>query len=87
MNRTPVQITWDFSDDGPNFTRVGFELRTEPAGRLAKITESLGARGYSKRQWKTALERLRMIFEERPEGELARATVAAYEPRTAPRYG
>jgi hypothetical protein len=28
-----------------------------------------------------------MIFEERPDGELKRATIAGYEPAKAPRFG
>jgi uncharacterized protein YndB with AHSA1/START domain len=87
LNRGRVQIVWDFFDEGPRQTKVEFEMRTEPGTRLQSISESLGAHGYYKRQYATALERLRMIFEERPEGELARATVAGYEPMKAPRYG
>ena len=87
LNRGRVQIVWDFSQEGPGLTEVSFEMRTEPGGKLQSIAESLGAHGYYKRQYATALERLRLIFEERPEGELARATVAGYEPLKAPRYG
>jgi Polyketide cyclase / dehydrase and lipid transport len=87
LNRGRVQLVWDFEKEGPSLTHVELELRTEPGGRLQGMAESLGARGYYKRQYATALERLRLIFEERPEGELARATVAGYEPLKAPRYG
>jgi hypothetical protein len=87
LNRGRVQIVWDFVQEGPELTKVEFEMRTEPGGRLQQVAEGLGAHGYYKRQYATALERLRMIFEERPEGELARATVAGYEPLKAPRYG
>ena len=87
LNRGRVQIVWDFSQEGPGMTKVAFEMRTEPGGRLQAVVEALGAHGYYKRQYTTALERLRMIFEERPEGELARASVAGYEPLKAPRYG
>lgn len=86
LNKSRVQLVWDFSQEGPALTRVALEMRTEPASRLARLAET-GARGYYKRNWRRALERLRKIFEERPEGELARATVAAYEPLKAPRYG
>jgi uncharacterized protein YndB with AHSA1/START domain len=86
LNRSRVQILWDFVQEGPALTRVGFEMRTEPGGRLERLAE-IGAHGYYRRQWKAALERLRQIFEERPDGELARATVAGYEPLKAPRYG
>jgi uncharacterized protein YndB with AHSA1/START domain len=87
LGRTLVQLVWDFSSDGPNLTRVALEFETQPTGRLAAASESLGSRRYHKRQYKIALERLRMIFEEPPRGELARATVAAYEPAKAARYG
>jgi uncharacterized protein YndB with AHSA1/START domain len=87
LNRGRVQIVWDFFQEGPEQTRIEFEMRTEPGGKLQRIAEGFGARGYYKRQYKTALERLRMIFEERPAGDLARATVAGYEPLKAPRYG
>jgi hypothetical protein len=39
------------------------------------------------RQSKTALERLRLIFEEGAHEPLARATVAGFEPLKAPRFG
>jgi uncharacterized protein YndB with AHSA1/START domain len=87
LNRSLVQITWDFSQEGPNLTRVAFDMRTQPGRRLEAVAQALGAHGYYERQWRIALERLRMIFEERPEGELARATIAAYEPLKAARYG
>jgi uncharacterized protein YndB with AHSA1/START domain len=86
LNRSRVQILWNLVQEGPALTRVGFEMRTEPSGRLGQLSE-IGAHGYYRRQWKAALERLRKIFEERPDGELARATVAGYEPLKAPRYG
>jgi uncharacterized membrane protein len=87
LNRGRVQIVWDFSQEGPALTEVGFEMRTEPGGKLQSMAESFGAHGYYKRQYTAALERLRLIFEERPAGELARATIAGYEPLKAPRYG
>ena len=87
LNRGRVQIVWDFEKEGPALTHIEFEMRSEPATRLQGITDSLGAHGYYKRQYAAALERLRIIFEERPEGELARASIAAYEPLKAPRYG
>ena len=87
LNRGRVQLVWDFEKEGPSLTHVSLEMRTEPAGRLQSMAQSLGAHGYYQRQYDTALERLRLIFEERPEGELARATVAGYEPLKAPRYG
>lgn len=86
LNGSRVQVLWELAQEGPGLTRVSFEMRTEPGSRLAGLGE-IGAHGYYRRQWKTALERLRRIFEERPEGALARATVAGHEPLKAPRYG
>jgi uncharacterized protein YndB with AHSA1/START domain len=87
LNRSRVQITWDFTKEGPTLTHVEFEMLAEPHRRLERVQQSLGGHGYYKRQWRTALERLRMIFEDPPEGELARATIAGYEPLKAARYG
>jgi uncharacterized protein YndB with AHSA1/START domain len=87
LNRGRVQITWDFVQEGPHLTEVEFDMRTEPGRRLEAVAESLGSHGYYKRQYATALERLRIVFEEGARGELARASVAAYEPLKAPRYG
>jgi len=86
LNRSRVQVVWELTQDGTSLTQVSFEMRTEPYALLGRLSE-IGAHGYYKRQWKTGLERLRKIFEERPEGELARASVAGYEPLKAPRYG
>ena len=86
LNKSRVQLVWEIVHEGPALTRVSFEMRTEPRGKLAELSE-IGAHGYYRRQWKAALERLRQIFEERPAGELAPATVAGYEPLKAPRYG
>jgi uncharacterized protein YndB with AHSA1/START domain len=87
LNRSRVQITWDFFQDGPALTRIEFEMIAEPHLRVEALQQALGGHGYYKRQWKTALERLRMIFEEPSDGDLARATIAAYEPLKAARYG
>jgi hypothetical protein len=86
LGRTLVQAVWDFSSDG-HLTTVRLEFETNPVGHVEALKEKFGSRLWHKRQYKTGLERLRMIFEERPEGELARATIAAYEPLKAPRFG
>ena len=87
LNRSLVQITWNFSQEAPTLTRVEFEMKADPYRRLERTQQALGGHGYYKRQWGTALERLRMIFEEPVDGELARATIAGYEPLKAARYG
>jgi uncharacterized protein YndB with AHSA1/START domain len=86
LGRTLVQAVWDFSSEG-SLTTVRLEFETNPVSQVEALKERFGSRLWHKRQYKVGLERLRMIFEERPEGELARATIAAYEPLTAPRFG
>jgi uncharacterized protein YndB with AHSA1/START domain len=71
---------------GGRMTRVVLNTLSEPATLVDRLRE-VGAARWVKRNTKTALERLRMIFEEPPEGQLARATVAGYEPLKAPRFG
>ena len=68
-------------------TEVTLVVWTEPATRLDAFKESLGARPWLHRQLRMALSRLRVIFEERPERPLARATIAGYEPLKAARFG
>jgi uncharacterized protein YndB with AHSA1/START domain len=57
-------------------TRVSFTLQTVPVMLSDRIMESLGQRGWIKRQNTRALRRLRSIIE-RDEGRGARVTVAA----------
>jgi len=87
LGRTEVAAVYEFLAEGQGVTRVELTVWTEPGTRLDSLKESLGARRWLKRQSKVALERLRMVFEERPEGPLARVTVAGYESWKAPRYG
>lgn len=68
-------------------TEVTITVWTEPTRRLDAFKESLGARPWLRRQLRMALSRLRLIFEERPERPLARATIAGYEPLKAARFG
>jgi uncharacterized protein YndB with AHSA1/START domain len=67
-------------------TRVELTTFSEPATILDRLKE-IGAAGWVKRQTRTALKRLRMIFEEPPNEPLLRATIAGYEPAKAPRFG
>jgi uncharacterized protein YndB with AHSA1/START domain len=77
---------YDFVREGPELTRVELTTYSEPATAIDRVKE-IGAAGWIKRQSKIALERLRMIFEQPPRGELARATVAGYEAAKAARFG
>jgi uncharacterized protein YndB with AHSA1/START domain len=87
LGRTPGFVEYSFEPLGASATRVQMVMWTEPATRLDAFKESLGARGWLKRQVKTSLSRLRKIFEEQPDAPLARATIAGYEPAKAARFG
>jgi uncharacterized protein YndB with AHSA1/START domain len=77
---------YEFTPEGGGVTRVELTTYSEPATPIDRLKE-LGAAGWMRRQTRKSLERLRMIFEEPPEGELKRATIAGYEPAKAPRFG
>ena len=77
---------YDFSDEGHGVTRVELTTFSEPATIIDRVKE-VGAHGWLRRQTAKALNRLRMIFEEPPSGELKRATIAGYEPDKAARFG
>jgi uncharacterized protein YndB with AHSA1/START domain len=87
LGRTSGFVEYSFEPLGAGATRVDMVLWTEPATRLDALKESLGARGWLKRQVKRSLSRLRKIFEEQPGAPLARATIAGYEPAKAARFG
>lgn len=77
---------YDFTPETAGTTRVELTTYSEPATPVDRLKE-IGAAGWVRRQTKKSLERLRMIFEEPPPGELRRATIAGYEPAKAPRFG
>ena len=85
--RTHGALEWELSREGRGMTRVEVTMTNEPGTPREALKERFGSRRWTRRQLRTALERLRVIFEERPEGPLARASVAGYEPLRAPRFG
>lgn len=84
--RTTGWVEWEFSDDYGS-TEVQLTVWSVPGIRWDGFKESLGTRGWLKRKQRGTLRRLRMIFEERPDKPLLRATVAGYEPLKAARFG
>jgi uncharacterized protein YndB with AHSA1/START domain len=86
-NRTRGEVVFELSRQGRNVTRVEMTVWSEPGSARERLLEKLGTRRWMKRQAKSALERLRAVFEERPEEPLARASVAAWEPQKAARFG
>jgi len=85
--RTRGEIVWELSREGQGLTRVEVKFATQPGTPREAFKEKFGSQGWTKRQLKTALERLRVIFEEQPSGPLARASIAGYETMRAPRFG
>ena len=87
LGRTPTGAVYEFVPDGRRLTRVELTVWSEPATRLDAFKERLGTRRWLRGQTKLALERLRMVFEERPDAPLARTSIAGYEPSKAARFG
>ena len=84
---TRGEIVWELTRQSAGQTRVEVTFAHEPGTARERFKESLGSRRWLKRSLKTALERLRVIFEEERTTDLARASVAGYEPLRAPRFG
>jgi uncharacterized protein YndB with AHSA1/START domain len=86
LGRSRSLAVYEFTPEAGGVTHVELTTYSEPATAVDALKQ-LGAPGWIRRQTKTALERLRMIFEEPPPAPLARATIAGYEPLKAPRFG
>jgi uncharacterized protein YndB with AHSA1/START domain len=86
-NRSRGEIVFDLSRQGRSLTRVELTIWSEAGTARERFLERLGARPWIRRQAKASLERLRAVFEERPDDPLSRATVAGWEPQKAPRFG
>ena len=87
QGRTPAVAVYEFLQDVHGLTRVEVTVWSEPATIVDRLKEAMGARRWLRRQTKTALERLRLVFEERREAPLARVRIAGYEPLKASRFG
>jgi uncharacterized protein YndB with AHSA1/START domain len=74
-NRIKTLGVYELSPGAGGTTRVQFTLETEPATLSDRLLESLGTRGWCKRNQARALRRLRAILE-RGEGRGGRVTVA-----------
>ena len=84
--RSRLVAVYDFIPEAGGATRVEMTTYSEPKTAIDRLRQR-GAHRWMKRQSKTALRRLREIFEEPPKDELSRATIAGYESKTAPRFG
>jgi uncharacterized protein YndB with AHSA1/START domain len=85
--RTRGEVRFELFRQGRSVTRVAMTTWSEPGTPREAVMEKLAARRWLRRQSRTALERLRTIFEERPDRPLARAGVAGWEASKAPRFG
>ena len=85
--RSRGELTWELSRGGRSLTRVEVTLDWKPGTPRETFKEKFGSRRWSRRQLGSALERLRVIFEERPDGPLARASIAGFEPLRSARFG
>jgi len=86
FGRNKFWTMWEFIPEGKS-TRVELTFWSEPATRWDRFKEALGARGWIRAQNRTALGRLRKVFEEERDAPLARTTVAGLEPQKLPRFG
>jgi uncharacterized protein YndB with AHSA1/START domain len=85
--RSQGGILWELEPVGSGLTRVDLTVWMEPGTLRERFKAKLGFRRWLKRGAKGSLERLRIIFEERPDRPLARATVGGFDPLNAPRFG
>jgi len=85
--KTKGGIVWELETVGRGLTRVDLTIFSEAGTVREMFKEKLGFRRWVKRGARGSLERLRAIFEEPSRAPLARATIAGFEPFTAPRFG
>ena len=86
LGRIKTFTDWTFESPTPGIVRVEHTYWTEPPNAFAGRGEGR-LRRILKRRHGQALERLRRIFEEERDRPLARASIAAWEPSKAPRFG
>lgn len=83
--RSRLAAEWELApDDGG--TRVRLTTRWEPKTAIDRL-RLVGAQGWLRRQSRKSLDRLKRVLEHPSDDALTRATVAGYEPHTAPRFG
>jgi uncharacterized protein YndB with AHSA1/START domain len=85
LGRSRLVSVYDFIPESGG-TRVELTTFSEP-GTIVDRLKHAAATGVMRRRSKKALDRLRKIFERRPDGELARVSVAGYDAGKAPRFG
>lgn len=86
QGRSRLVAVYDFIPESGGTTRVELTTYAEPKTALDRFKQGR-VHGWMGRQSKTALDRLRKIFEEPGEEGPKRVTIAAAEPSRAPRFG
>lgn len=87
LGRTRYGAEYELTESSRGMTRLELTVWTEPENAAERLREALGFRRFLRRRTRKALDRLRRILEEGPDGPLVRATIAGYEPHKAPRFG
>jgi uncharacterized protein YndB with AHSA1/START domain len=87
IGRNRTGATWELTPEAGGVTRVDLLFWLEPATAIERLREGFGAQRRMRRRYRRALARLRRLLEEGPDGPLPRATIAAFEPMKAPRFG
>ena len=77
-NRTRLRSVWELEERGAQATKVTLTVETRPALASDRFMESLGQRGWLRRNGRKALRRLRRILEE-GKGRGPRATIAGLD--------
>jgi uncharacterized protein YndB with AHSA1/START domain len=85
FGRSRLLAVYEFTAEAGG-TRVQLTTLGDP-GALADRLKQTGVHRWMRRQTKTALQRLRMIFEDPPNGALARSSIAGYDAYKSPRFG
>ncbi len=86
LGRSRMVTVYDFTAQDGGSTKVEMTTSSEPKTAFDRF-KARRAHRWMDRQSKTALERLRKVFEEQAGQDLAHATIAATEPGRAPRFG
>jgi uncharacterized protein YndB with AHSA1/START domain len=84
--RSKLVSVYDFMPESGGTTRVELTTFSEPGAFVDRI-KHVASTGRMRRWSKKGLDRLRRILEEGQGEELARTTVAGYDPGKAPRFG
>lgn len=87
LSGTRGEVLYELTPQGRSLTRVDMTVWTEGGTPRERLKDKLGARRWTRRQSKKALERLRTILEEHPGEPLERVTVAGWEQASGPRFG